>query len=247
MPIDPELALERVLSEGDEWRSWRALRLSGDDPGTMPVIPGQDERGAFTGPSGQPSPGATGQTLCLLVVLEAGESGAAAVAGDWLEEAQTPARAWLDAPEDVPGPLDTPAGAKVWATASAACGLLAVGRDPGPRAMDLLRGEADVEGRFTGGAYTTFAAAGAYWQAEGPKTEMAEWGLRWVREWDEEGWGAAERSTALTFWGAAGVPPEHPSVELFLEALRNGAPPEGWTEDLELTLRTLELLTFFGG
>lgn len=246
MPFDEALALERVLSEGDEWQSWRALHLSGDDAGELPGIPGQDEIGGFVGPGGYPSPGETGYALCHLVTIGLRASGPAAVAADWLLSAQTPAKAWLDRPDDVPGDLDTPAGARVWATASATCGLLAVGRDPGARAMDLLRGEADMEGRFTGGAYPTFAAAGAFWAAEGPKTEMAEWALRWVREWAEEWWAADERITALTFWGAAGIPLEHASVEQSLDALRSGA-EAGGPGDLEITLRTLELGTFYEG
>jgi hypothetical protein len=120
--------------------------------------------------------------------------------------------------------------------------LLAVGADPGPRAIDLLRGEADMEGRFTGGAYPTFAAAGAYWLVEGPKTEMAEWALRWAREWQEEWWGGWERATALTFWAAAGIPQEHVSVEMFVDDLRSEPDPEGWPDDLGLTIRVLEIL-----
>jgi hypothetical protein len=243
--IDRDLALQRVLEEGDEWQSWRALRLAGEQPGPMPFVPAQDEAGAFVGPGGRASPGATGEGLCHLVALGLEGSGAAAVAADWLEEARTPAQAWLDAPDEVPGELDTPGGARVWATASAACGLLAVGRDPGARAIDLLRGEADLAGRFTGGAYPTFAAAGAYWQAQGPQTEMAEWALRWAREEREQWWGPWELATGLTFWAAAGIPPEHPTVEAFAEDLRGRAEPEGWADDLGLGLRTLELLDRF--
>ncbi len=154
--------------------------------------------------------------------------------------------AWLDAPDDVPGDLDTPAAGRVWATAAAACGLLAIGDHPGPRAIDLLRGEADMEGRFTGGAYPTFAAAGAYWLAEGPQTEMAEWALRWTRESPEEWWGAEERVSALTFWGAAGIPSEHASVELFLEQLLADAESESGWGDLEITLLALEIGNHFG-
>ncbi|MGH2731052.1 MAG: hypothetical protein ACRDJI_10670, partial [Actinomycetota bacterium] len=105
-----------------------------------------------------------------------------------------------------------------------------------------LRGEADQQGRFTGGAYPTFAAAGAYWLAQGPKTEMAEWALRWAREEQEEWWGACERVTALTFWAAAGVPAEHPSVDVFVEEITASSPSAGWPDDLELTLRALEIL-----
>lgn len=242
MTLDKELVIERAVSEGDEWQAWRALRLRGEASDELPVIPAQDAEGGFAGPGGRISPGATGEALCYLIVLGLGESGPAVVAADWLEDARTPAQAWLDAPEEVPGELDSPAGGRVWATAAACAGLLALGRDPGPRAMNLLRGEADVEGRFTGGAYPTFAAASAYWLAEGPKTEMAEWSLRWAREWDEEWWGPWERATALTFWGAARVPADHPTVELFLDALLDGAPPEGWPGDIGLGLRTLELL-----
>ena len=243
MTIDSGASLERALDEGDEWQSWRALRLSGDDPGALPAPPAQDDEGAFVGPGERPSPGATGEALCHLVILGLGDSGPAAIAADWLEAARTPAQAWLDAPDEVPGELDSYGGGRVWATASASAGLLAVGRDPGPRAMDLLRGEADTEGRFTGGAYPTFAAAAAYWLAEGPKTEMAEWALRWAREWEAEWWGPWERATALTFWSAAGVPMEHPTVDGFLDGLREDAPPTGWP-DLGLTLRALELIAF---
>ena len=211
----------------------------------MPFLPQQDELGAFAGPGGRASPGATGRAVCHLVILRAAGSGAAAVAADWLEGARTPARAWLDHPEDVPGPLENPAAGRVWATASASCALLACGRDPGHRAIDLLRGEADLEGRFTGGAYPTFAAAGAYWLSEGPKTEMAEWALRWAREWPEDWWGPWEWATALTFWGAAGIPAEHASVETFLETLREEAPAPGWADDPDLSLLTLELLDHF--
>jgi hypothetical protein len=246
VPLDVRLTLERALEEGDEWQSWRALRLAEGQPGGMPFVPAQDEVGGFVGPGGRTSPGATGESLCHLVLLGLGDSGAAAIAADWLEEARTPAEAWLDAPEEVPGELDTPGGARVWATASASCGLLAVGRHPGPRAIDLLRGEADLDGRFTGGAYPTFAAAGAYWLVEGPKTEMAEWALRWAREAQEEWWGPWERATALTFWAGARVPAEHPSVESFLESLRAEGPAAGWEDDIGLSLRAAELLGHYG-
>jgi hypothetical protein len=244
--IDPAPALARVNTTGDEWQRWRARRLTGEDAGDVPPIPYQDAEGGFIGPGGGPSPGATGEALCQLVVCGLAASGQAAIAADWLEAARTPAMAWLDAPDDVPGELDSYAGGRVWATASAACGLLAIGRDPGHRAVDLLRGEADVEGRFTGGAYPTFAAAGAYWLAEGPKTEIAEWALRWARESEQESWGPWEFVTALTFWGAARIPAEHPSVEGFAETLDAVAPREGWPSDDGLTLRTLELVAFFG-
>ena len=244
--IDTAAALERVLAEGDEWQSWRALRLSGEEPGDPPAIPAQDELGSFPGPGGGASPGATGEALCHLAMLGLGGSGAAVVAADWLEDMRTPALAWLDAPSEVPGELDNPAAGRVWATASATCGLLAIGRDPGSRAMDLLRGEANSEGKVTGGAYPTFAASAVYWLAQGPKTEMAEWGLRWTREYQEEWWGPWERASALTFWAAAGIPGEHSSVEAFVEELRASAPEAGWTDDLGLTIRTLEVLNYFG-
>jgi hypothetical protein len=245
MGLSADLAIERVLSEGDEWQSWRALKLTGDDPGQLPAVPGQDATGGFVGASGRLSPGATAVALCHLVVLSLGDSAPAVVAADWLEDARTPAKAWLDAPDDVPGSLDDPAGARVWATAAATAALLAVRRDPGPRALELLRGEADVNGHFTGGAYPTFAAAAAYWRAEGPKTEMAEWALRWSRELVDE-WGPTERVVALIFWAAAGLPLEHQSVDRFLDSLTKEARPEGWARDVELTLRTLELMTRLG-
>lgn len=244
--IDRELALERVLAEGDDWQSWRALRLSGERPGDVPEPPAQEGEGGFIGPRGAPSPGATGEALCHLAILGLDVSGPAAIAADWLQEARTPAEAWLDSPQDVPGELDNPAAGRVWATASAACGLLAVDRDPGHRAIDLLRGEADLQGRFTGGAYPTFAAAGAYWLKEGPKTEMAEWALRWARDNQEEWWGAWEYATALTFWAAAGIPAEHASVDAFIDELVEQMPPQGYPDDLGLTLRTLELMSHYG-
>lgn len=240
--LDFDAALERALSEGDEWQSWRALRLAGDDPGAMPEIPAQDAEGGFFGAGGTVSPGATGEGLCHLVVLGLHDSGAAAIAADWLEGARTPAQAWLDAPSEVPGELDNPAAARVWATASASCALLCIGRDPGHRALDLLRGEADQAGRFTGGGYPTFAAAAAYWRSYGPKTEMAEWALRWAREEGEPWWGPWERASALTFWLAAGIPPDHATVDVFLDELRDQAPDTGWPDDLGLTIRTLELI-----
>lgn len=244
--IDRELALEHVLAQGDEWQSWRALRLGGEQPHDVPRPPSQEGEGGFIGPTGAPSPGATGEALCHLVVLGLDVSGPAAIAADWLQGARTPAEAWLDSPDDVPGELDNPAGGRVWATAAATCGLLAVDRDPGHRAIDLLRGEADLEGRFTGGAYPTFAAAGAYWLTEGPKTEMAEWALRWARENQEEWWTPWEYATALTFWGGAGIPPEHASVDAFIDELMEASPSEGFDDDLGLTLRVLELMSHFG-
>lgn len=246
MTVDKDGALQYALEHGDEWQSWRALRLSGDDAGAIRAVPGQDPAGAFVGASGRSSPGATGEALCHFVLLGCSDAGPAVAAVDWLEAARTPAQAWLDAPDDVPGVLDTPAAGRVWATAAAACGILAMGRDPGHRALDLLRGEADQDGRFTGGAYPTFAAAGACWLAHGAKTEMAEWGLRWARESREDWWEPWELATALTFWGAARIPLEHPTVDLFLEDLRDAAPPQGWESDLELTIRALELMSYFG-
>ena len=245
MALNAQLALERVLAEeSDEWQLWRALKLAGENPGDLPALPGQDATGGFAGSSGRLSPGVTGVTLFHRVVLSLHESPPAVIAGDWIVDARTPVEAWLDAPDDVPGWLDNPAGARVWATASATAALLAIERDPGHRAIDLLRGESDMQGRFTGGAFPTFAAAAAYWLAEGPKTEMAEWALRWARE-HNDALDPFERATALTFWGAAEIPAEHQSVELFLDALTRPGPTEGWPEDVELTLRTLELVQRF--
>ena len=243
--IERAAALTSVMERGDEWQSWRALRLDGDHSTEIPDIPGQDAEGGFVGGSGRVSPGATGEALCHLAVLDLLQSGPAVVAADWLTEARTPAQAWLDSPDDVPGPVDDPAGGRVWATASAACGLLVAAREPGPRALTLVRGEADSEGHFTGGAYPTFAAAGAFWVGEGPQTETAEWALRWVREWQEEWWGPWEWVTALTFWVAAKIPADHPSVDMFFDRLVDGAPRDGWAEDVELTLRTLEITAAF--
>jgi hypothetical protein len=237
-----ELDLIRLAENGDAWQMWRARRLRGDDPGKIPAVTDQDELGGFRGSTGKPSPGATGATLCHLVVIGARDSPTAVIAADWLQEARTPAEAWLDDPNDVPGELDTAAAGRVWATAAAGCGLLAIGRDPGHRALDLLRGEADQEGRFTGGAYPTFAAAGAYWLAVGPKTEMAEWALRWSRENAQEWWALEEWIAGLTFWGAAGISADHATVEFFLDELRDSAP----SDDLEFSLRKVELLDFFG-
>lgn len=246
MALDIGAALDRAKAEGDEWQSWRATRLSGGGSSEPPGIPGQDEEGGFFGPGGRPSAGATGEGLCHLAVIGLRESGPAAIAADWLEEARTPAGAWLDAPDEVPGVLDAAATSRVWATTSATCGLLVAGRDPGPRAMDLLRGESDQTGRFTGGGYPSFAAAGAFWLVEGPRSEIAEWALRWAREEGEEWWGPWERASAITFWLAAGIPPDHPTVVMFLYELRDDAPPTGWSDDLGLTLRTLELLDASG-
>lgn len=246
MVLNFEQALERVVSTGDEWQSWRAHRMADSEVGEPPAIPGQDAEGGFIGPGGRPSPGSTGEALCHLRILGLATSGAAAIAADWLEEVRTPARAWLDSPDEVPGELDNAATARVWATASAACGLLAVGRHPGNRALDLLRGESDQDGRFTGGGYPTYAAAGAFWLAEGSKTEIAEWALRWCREAGDDWWGPWERATALTFWLGASIPPDHPSVEQFVDELRDLAPEGGWDDDLGLTMRTLELVAACG-
>jgi hypothetical protein len=243
--IDFDIALESVLTNGDEWQCWRALRLSGDSLPPMPHVSGQDDDGSFSGAGGTPSAGATGEGLCLLLLLELGTTPAAVIAADWLEDRRTPAEAWLERPEDVPGEVIVTGGGRVWATASATCALLAAGRDPGRRPLDLLRGEADLQGGFTGGAYPTFAAAAAFWIAEGPKTEMSEWGLRWSRETAETWWGPWEWVTALTFWGAARVPSEHPSVDQFLDELRDAGKGSGWPEDVELTLRALEMMSFF--
>jgi hypothetical protein len=242
MVIDSDTLLDEVRTRGDEWQSWRARRIAGEDPGEVPTVPGQDALGAFAGPTGEPSPGATGARLCHLKVIGLAGSGPGVIAADWLQDARTPAEAWLDPPTQVPGELDTPAAGRVWATAAASCGLLAVGRDPGHRALDLLRGEADQEGRFTGGPYPTFAAAGAYWLATGPKTEMAEWALRWARENVAEWWGTETWLSGLTFWAAAGVPAEHATVEFFLDELRDASP----AGDLESPLATLELLGYYG-
>lgn len=245
MSIDVQRAMARVLSEGDEWQVWRARRL-GEGAGDVPAIPAQDAEGGFVGPGGRTSPGATGEAVCHLQLIGLGDSGSAAIAADWLEEARTPAGAWLDGPDEVPGVLDNAATSRVWATASSVCGLLVAGRDPGTRALELLRGESDQLGRFTGGGYPTFAAAGAYWLAEGPKSEISEWALRWAREEFEDWWGPWERATALTFWLAAGIPADHPSAEIFLDDLVEEVPKTGWPDDLGLTLRTLELMAASG-
>ncbi len=244
MAIDPRAALDG-LTAMDEWQAWRASRLRGDAVGEVPAIPGQDATGGFLGYAGTPSPGATARGLAHLVAIGLGDSGPAAIAGDWLLDARTPAGAWLDPPSEVPGDVDSPAAGRVWATAAAACALLAIGREPGARCFTLLRGEADQEGRFTGGVFATCAAAGAYWKSEGPKTEMAEWALRWARENDDGSWGPEPYAVGLTFWAAAGIPGDHPSVELLTDELRTLAPVAGWPDDTEMTLLTLEILAAY--
>lgn len=242
MRTGPDRVLEWVIEKGNPWQVWRARRLRGDRSSGPPAIEGQDALGAFEGPTGGASPGATGLALCHLELLGLRASGPAVIAADWLQEVRTPAEAWLDSPDQVPGELETYAAGRVWATASAACGLLAAGRDPGHRALDLLRGEADQEGRFTGGAYPTFAAAGAYWLAAGPKTEMAEWALRWARENPQEWWGPDTWAAGLVFWGAAGISGDHATVEVFIDELRDSIDDH----DLESALLAAELTSFFG-
>ncbi len=240
--VDESAVLEQIERDGDEWQRWRARRLAGVSVGEFDVIPYQDDLGAFSGPSGGPSPGGTAEGICHLTILGLANSAPAVIAADWLDEMRTPAGAWLDRPEEVPGVLETTAGARVWATAAAACALLAVGRDPGPRAIALLRTESDTAGHFTGGAYPTFAATAAFWLSEGPKTEIAEWGLRWVRESEEEWWGPWEWATALTFFGAAGIPPDHPTVGSLFDQLLDLPTPD----DMGLALRTVELARHYG-
>ena len=53
--IDFDVALESVLTNGDEWQCWRALRLSGDSLPPMPHVSGQDDDGSFSGAGGTPS------------------------------------------------------------------------------------------------------------------------------------------------------------------------------------------------
>ncbi|MDP9227225.1 MAG: hypothetical protein M3P18_25930 [Actinomycetota bacterium] len=245
MSLDRDRALESVLGAGDEWQSWRALRITDEAPQELPSPPLQDAAGGFEGPGGRVSPGATGEALCHLKVLSLAASRSSVMAADWLEAVRTPAGAWLDPPSEVPGEVEEAAAGRVWATAAAGCGLMAVGRDPGARSVALVGAEADNEGRFTGGTYPTFAAAGLFWLAQGPRTEMAEWALRWAREWDEDWWGPWELVTALIFWGAAGVPGENASAERFLDRLVNAAGPDGWPDDPELTLRALEVFNHF--
>lgn len=244
MTTESDAVLEG-LTDTNEWQSWRVHRLRGTESDAPPEIPEQDATGGFIGHSGAPAPGATGRALAHLAAIGLGGSGPAAIAGDWLLEARTPAGAWLDPPSEVPGDADSAAAGRVWATAAAACALLAVGRDPGARCLDLLRGEADQEGRLTGGVFPTCAAAGAYWMAEGPKTEMAEWALRWTRENVDGSWGPEPYVVGLTFWAAAGIPTDHPSVEFFAEELRELTPPAGWPNDSERTLSTLEVLASY--
>ena len=213
----------------------RCCRLTGDDPGDLPAPPAdQTTRERSWDRASAPPRGVTGEGTVPPGDPRAQGFGPGGDSRGLARGRSHSREAWLDAPDEVPGELDSYAGGRVRATASASAGLLAVGRDPGPRAMDLLRGEADTEGRFTGGAYPTFAAAAAYWLAEGPKTEMAEWALRWAREWEAEWWGPWERATALPSGARPGVPVEHPTMDEFLDELREDAPPTGWS-DLGLT------------
>ena len=94
-----------------------------------------------------------------------------------------------------------------------------------------------MQGRFTGGAYPTFAAAAAYWLAEGPKTEMAEWALRWAREFQEDvvgAMGARHRADVLGGGGHPRRPPHGGRLSGRLAWTR--LPGEGWPDDLGLTL-----------
>ena len=148
MSIDVEAAAEQVLARGGKRQCWPTLKLSGEEPGDIPLIPLQREDGAFL--EHQPEGGYRRQPrhkFSHLRLIELQASDSARRAGDWLEGAKTPSQAWTDTAEHVPGQLTTPGGIEVWATTAAACGLLSLGRDPGPRAIDLLRGEADLEGR----------------------------------------------------------------------------------------------------
>jgi hypothetical protein len=48
---------------------------------------------------------------------------------------------------------------------------------------------------------------------------------------------------ALTFWGAARIPVEHPSVELFVDLVLEKTSA---TTELETSLRAVELVDYFG-
>lgn len=133
----------------------------------------------------------------------------------------------------------------MWATATAACALTAVGKDPGPRALELLRGEGASDGGITGGALPSIAAAGAFWLADGPKSEMAEWTLRWVRE-DVDEIAPEEALIAGIIWAAATIPGEHPSVEAVIDLIREEVGQAGF-RDLDDTLTGLEVLAHFEG
>jgi hypothetical protein len=128
----------------------------------------------------------------------------------------------------------------VWATASAVCGLVACGRDPGAAAGRLLRGEVGQDGQLSGGVYPTLAGGGALWALQGEHGEEAQWALRWAREAAED-LDPVEAADGLTYWTAAGVPPDHPSFEAVLEHLVAASPPQGFA-DLELTATVLELV-----
>ncbi len=223
------------------WQEWRARRLDGRTDEPMPDPPGRDDEGGWIGAAGKTDPGTTGEAVCHLVMIGQAGSGPAVVACDWLEEVRTPAGAWLAVLADAPPDVEGTAGPRVWATASASLALLATGRDPGDRALMLLHGESDQHGAFTGGLRPTAAAAGAFWLARGPKSELAEWGLRWARENVSE-WGPAELTSALVSWAAAGIPADHVSVIEFCEALRAELEAAGGELNEDMRLRALEAL-----
>lgn len=84
MTLNRDVALERALETGDDWQSWRSLRLFGDTMEEVPQVPYQDPDGGFIGPSGRPSPGATGEGLCHLRMIGLGGGSATAMAARWL-------------------------------------------------------------------------------------------------------------------------------------------------------------------
>ena len=242
MALNLTPAIHEIAAAGSEWQRYRARRLLGQATGAAPEPDGQTEDGAFAGPAGGPSPGATGLELCHLEMLGLMAAAAAKLAVTWLEAIRTPAGLWEDEPSETPGELDTPRAGQVWATASAACGLLAAGRDPGPRALDELRGLVDTEGYVMGGAYTTAAAAGVWWLADGPGNEIAETSLDWAAR-HADGWGIYEVLAALTFWAGAGIPRDHPAVRRSLSQVR-ALDPVSW-DDPEPVLRAAETVAYF--
>ncbi len=225
----------------DDWLDWRARRLETGAAGPMPDPPGRDEEGGWIGMGGRPDPGSTGEAVCHLLMLGQGGTGPAVVACDWLEEVRTPAGAWLAVMADAPPDVEGMAGPRVWATASASLALLASRRDPGDRALMLLHGESDQYGAFTGGLRVTAAAAGAFWIAKGPKSELAEWGLRWARENVAEQ-GPRELTATLISWAAAGIPADHASVVTFCDALGAELEVAGPELNAESRLRALEAM-----
>lgn len=253
-------AVEYILTNGNSWQRWRAMRLCAKEKGSeLPpgLTPPQNEDGGVCRPYGESRVSCVGATSGLMLVLtflglHHSLEGRNALAYLWQHQ-QTDGR-WTEnpAPDSVPSPpWFTPEDIRVdlWETANTAASLSAIGFESDTRvkkSIDWAIRHGRRDGGFPGFIHTTYGMAAAQYRL-GEK-QKADRHLHYALAFLQKDPDIHDLNWGLMLFYVGGIVKEHPTVSSYLKRVldlqgADGLWPTQYTgSEAAFALEALELI-----